>query len=200
MLMVELGDLREGIMPCDLPDAVARVVAFPNIEIRGIGTNLACRNGVVPDDRNLGELRTWRHRPKRSSASRSVSCRAATRPASAGCVRREARPDRQRPSRGIDPARPRPAPRRPHPGTAPGRGDDLRRSNRVEVQAPTRLGRTRARARSRRRRMRRPPTRRRPTRSTAGTRSSRSAIRTPIHSISARQPGCGSSAPAVTTS
>jgi predicted amino acid racemase len=56
MLMVELGDLREGIMPCDLPDAMARCLAFPNIEIRGIGTNLACRNGVVPDDRNMGEL------------------------------------------------------------------------------------------------------------------------------------------------
>ena len=56
MLMVELGDLREGIMPGDLPDAVARCLALPNIEVHGIGTNLACRNGVVPDDRNLGEL------------------------------------------------------------------------------------------------------------------------------------------------
>ncbi len=56
MLMVELGDLREGIMPDDLPDAIARCLALPNIEVRGIGTNLACRNGVVPDDRNLGEL------------------------------------------------------------------------------------------------------------------------------------------------
>jgi predicted amino acid racemase len=56
MLMVELGDLREGIMPCELHDAVARCLALPNIEVRGIGTNLACRNGVVPDDRNMGEL------------------------------------------------------------------------------------------------------------------------------------------------
>jgi predicted amino acid racemase len=56
MLMVELGDLREGIMPIDLADAVARCCALPGIEVRGIGTNLACRNGVVPDDRNLGEL------------------------------------------------------------------------------------------------------------------------------------------------
>jgi predicted amino acid racemase len=56
MLMVELGDLREGIMPADLPDVVARCLALPNIQLRGIGTNLACRNGVVPDDRNLGEL------------------------------------------------------------------------------------------------------------------------------------------------
>jgi predicted amino acid racemase len=56
LLMVELGDLREGIMPVDLPDVIARCLAFPNIEVRGIGTNLGCRNGVVPDDRNLGEL------------------------------------------------------------------------------------------------------------------------------------------------
>jgi predicted amino acid racemase len=56
MLMVELGDLREGIMPADLADVVARCLAVPGIEVRGVGTNLACRNGVVPDDRNLGEL------------------------------------------------------------------------------------------------------------------------------------------------
>jgi len=55
-LMVELGDLREGIMPCDLHDTVARCVALPNIEVRGIGANLACRNGIAPDDRNMGEL------------------------------------------------------------------------------------------------------------------------------------------------
>ena len=35
---------------------MARCLALPNIEVRGIGTNLACRNGVVPDDRNMGEL------------------------------------------------------------------------------------------------------------------------------------------------
>jgi ornithine racemase len=56
MLMVELGDLREGIMPADLPGVVAHCLALPGIRIRGIGTNLACRNGVIPDDRNMGEL------------------------------------------------------------------------------------------------------------------------------------------------
>jgi predicted amino acid racemase len=56
MLMVELGDLREGIMPCDVRDVVSRCLALPNIELRGIGANLACRNGVAPDDRNMGEL------------------------------------------------------------------------------------------------------------------------------------------------
>jgi predicted amino acid racemase len=56
MLMVELGDLREGIMPADLSDVVARCLAMPGIELRGVGANLACRNGVVADDRNMGEL------------------------------------------------------------------------------------------------------------------------------------------------
>jgi len=56
MLMVELGDLREGIMPADLPDAVERCLGLPHIEVCGIGTNLACRNGIVPDDRNMAEL------------------------------------------------------------------------------------------------------------------------------------------------
>jgi predicted amino acid racemase len=56
VLMVELGDLREGILPVDL-EAVARdVVARPGIVLRGIGTNLACQSGVVPDERNMAEL------------------------------------------------------------------------------------------------------------------------------------------------
>jgi predicted amino acid racemase len=56
LLMVELGDLREGIMPADLEDAVRRTLRFPNIALMGIGTNLACRCGVVPDMKNMGEL------------------------------------------------------------------------------------------------------------------------------------------------
>lgn len=56
LLMVELGDLREGIMPADLENVVRRVLCFPNIVLKGIGTNLACRSGVVPDAVNMGEL------------------------------------------------------------------------------------------------------------------------------------------------
>ena len=56
MLMAELGDLREGIMPCNL-DAVARkVLRFPNIELRGIGGNLACHSGVSPSPENMAVL------------------------------------------------------------------------------------------------------------------------------------------------
>ncbi len=56
VLMVELGDLREGIMPGDLEPFVQAILDFPNIALRGIGTNLACRSGVAPDARNMAEL------------------------------------------------------------------------------------------------------------------------------------------------
>jgi predicted amino acid racemase len=56
LLMVELGDLREGIMPADLQKVVRRTLRFPNITFKGIGTNLACRCGVAPDEANMAEL------------------------------------------------------------------------------------------------------------------------------------------------
>ena len=56
VLMVELGDLREGIMPDDLVAAVRETLSLPNIVFKGLGTNLACRSGASPDDANMGEL------------------------------------------------------------------------------------------------------------------------------------------------
>ena len=56
VLMVELGDLREGIMPADLEGIVRDVLAMPGLVLRGIGANLACRSGVAPGARNMAEL------------------------------------------------------------------------------------------------------------------------------------------------
>ena len=56
VLMVELGDLRDGIMPDDLVDAVRETLRLPHIVFKGLGTNLACRSGASPDDANMGEL------------------------------------------------------------------------------------------------------------------------------------------------
>jgi predicted amino acid racemase len=56
ILMVELGDLREGIMPDDLVATVRETLSLPNIILKGLGTNLACRSGASPDDTNMGEL------------------------------------------------------------------------------------------------------------------------------------------------
>ena len=58
VLMVELGDLREGIMPDALVDVALHVIDLPGLVLRGIGTNLACQNGVVPDADNMGVLST----------------------------------------------------------------------------------------------------------------------------------------------
>lgn len=56
VLMVELGDLREGIMPEDLEQFVAAMVRLPGLNLVGLGTNLACRGGVVPDEANMAEF------------------------------------------------------------------------------------------------------------------------------------------------
>ncbi|MHC4831056.1 MAG: alanine racemase, partial [Planctomycetota bacterium] len=56
VLMVELGDLREGILPSDLEGTVRETLRFPNIALEGIGTNLACRSGVAPSLENMAEL------------------------------------------------------------------------------------------------------------------------------------------------
>jgi predicted amino acid racemase len=58
VLMVELGDLREGILPGNLEPIVRQVLRFPNITLDGIGTNLACQSGVAPDVKNMAELST----------------------------------------------------------------------------------------------------------------------------------------------
>jgi predicted amino acid racemase len=56
ILMVELGDLREGVMPGDLGELSAEVLRLPGVRLAGIAANLACFGGVKPDVRNMGEL------------------------------------------------------------------------------------------------------------------------------------------------
>lgn len=62
ILMVELGDLREGLMPCDIEETVRAVCALPNINFMGLGANLACRNGISPDNDNMGKLSAMANR------------------------------------------------------------------------------------------------------------------------------------------
>lgn len=56
MLMVDLGDLREGVLPEELLPLVEEVLNLKSIEIAGLGVNLTCYGGVMPDADNLGEL------------------------------------------------------------------------------------------------------------------------------------------------
>ncbi|WP_202901501.1 hypothetical protein [Thalassospira australica] len=56
ILMVELGDLREGLMPCDVGKTIHILSGLPNITFMGLGANLACRNGISPDNDKMGKL------------------------------------------------------------------------------------------------------------------------------------------------
>jgi predicted amino acid racemase len=56
VLMVELGDLREGVLPVDLVPLALAVRGMAGLSLAGIGTNLACQHGVAPDDRNMQRL------------------------------------------------------------------------------------------------------------------------------------------------
>jgi len=56
VLMVELGDLREGIRPDELLPMMAHATRLGGIRIVGLGTNLACLSGVVPSAANMQQL------------------------------------------------------------------------------------------------------------------------------------------------
>lgn len=56
ILMVDLGDLREGIWPDDLSRVVGEALKLPAIRIVGLGTNLACFGGVMPSVDNMNRL------------------------------------------------------------------------------------------------------------------------------------------------
>jgi len=55
LLMVDTGDLREGVMPDQVVDTVRKIhqIKPRNIKFAGIGTNLGCCAGTVPDEQNL---------------------------------------------------------------------------------------------------------------------------------------------------
>lgn len=56
MIMVDLGDLREGVWPDDLIPFARQAGQLPGIRIRGLGVNLACFGGVMPDEENMKRL------------------------------------------------------------------------------------------------------------------------------------------------
>ncbi len=56
IIMVELGDLREGVLTGDLSQFIRKTLTLSHIEVVGIGCNLACYGGIKPDERNMYEL------------------------------------------------------------------------------------------------------------------------------------------------
>ena len=56
IIMIELGDLREGILPGSLIKFYKGIFHLPNIEVLGIGANLGCLAGAVPNVDQLMQL------------------------------------------------------------------------------------------------------------------------------------------------
>lgn len=56
ILMIDLGDLREGILKEDVLNTVEKVIKLQGIRLRGIGTNLTCYGSVIPTPDILGDL------------------------------------------------------------------------------------------------------------------------------------------------
>jgi len=81
VIMIELGDLREGILPGTLVEFYEEIFELPNIECVGIGANLGCLSGAVPNVdqfmqlalyRELLELKFHRKLPMISAGSTAV--------------------------------------------------------------------------------------------------------------------------------
>lgn len=56
IIMVDVGDLREGVWPDRVVPLVENAARLPNIEIAGLGANLACYGGVIPTPENMRTL------------------------------------------------------------------------------------------------------------------------------------------------
>lgn len=56
IIMIELGELREGIMRDSIMDFYSKIFELENIEVVGIGANLSCLYGILPNHDKLIQL------------------------------------------------------------------------------------------------------------------------------------------------
>lgn len=70
IVMVDLGDLREGIWPNDLLPSVEKILELRGVRIAGIGTNLTCFGAIVPTEENLGQLVAHAYKVERLAGMR----------------------------------------------------------------------------------------------------------------------------------
>jgi len=60
IVMIELGDLREGILPGSLIEFYEHVFKLDHVEVLGIGANLGCLAGIVPTIDQMMQLALYR--------------------------------------------------------------------------------------------------------------------------------------------
>ena len=66
-LMVETGDLRDGVPWSDLPEVIRTLARVPGLEITGLGTNFGCLAGAIPDQDALGAMADGLKQVRRAS-------------------------------------------------------------------------------------------------------------------------------------
>lgn len=62
VLMIDLGDLREGIFfknEQDIYDTAELILSLENLELYGIAVNLTCYGAIIPKNDNLSQLVEW---------------------------------------------------------------------------------------------------------------------------------------------
>jgi len=63
ILMIDLGDLREGIFEeNEILSTVEEILKLKNIKLYGIGTNLTCYGGVIPSKETLEKLINYKNK------------------------------------------------------------------------------------------------------------------------------------------
>lgn len=60
LIMIEMGELREGVMGDKLLEFYQKIFELPNITVVGIGTNLTCMYGVLPSHDKLIQLSLYK--------------------------------------------------------------------------------------------------------------------------------------------
>ncbi len=60
LIMIEMGDLREGVVGNQVLDFYGQVFKLPNIKVVGLGTNLNCLHGVMPSHDKLIQLSLYK--------------------------------------------------------------------------------------------------------------------------------------------
>lgn len=60
IIMIEMGEIREGVMRDSFVDFYESVFNLPHIEVVGVGTNLSCMSGVLPNQDKLIQLSLYK--------------------------------------------------------------------------------------------------------------------------------------------
>ena len=56
ILMVDVGDRREGVLPENVVPIVEQILQLPGVHLSGLGTNMGCYGGIIPTIDNLNLL------------------------------------------------------------------------------------------------------------------------------------------------